>query len=78
MQEFQTNKADITQHRLVETPVNTISDNEVLAKVDRFAFTANNITYAVMGDQLKYWQFFPPNGDEAQNGGLFRYGILLM
>jgi len=70
MQEFQTNKADITQHRLVETPVNTISDNEVLAKVDRFAFTANNITYAVMGDQLKYWQFFPPNGDEAQKWGI--------
>jgi len=70
MQEFQTDKADITQHRLVETPVNTIGDNEVLVKVDRFAFTANNITYAVMGDQLKYWQFFPPNGDEAQKWGI--------
>src|SRR5262249_53125430 len=26
-------------------------------------FTANNITYAVLGDQLKYWQLFPaPKG----------------
>lgn len=77
MQEFQTNKEDITQHRLQETSVNTIGDNEVLVKVDRFAFTANNITYAVMGNQLKYWQFFPPHGDnhsdnsdEAQKWGL--------
>ena len=32
-------------------------------KVERFAFTANNITYAMLGDQLKYWQLFPaPNG----------------
>jgi len=32
-------------------------------KVDRFAFTANNITYAVLGDQLKYWSLFPePEG----------------
>ena len=32
-------------------------------KVDRFAFTANNITYAMLGDQLKYWQLFPaPEG----------------
>ena len=32
-------------------------------KVDRFAFTANNITYAVLGDELKYWQLFPaPEG----------------
>ena len=28
-------------------------------KVTRFAFTANNITYAVLGDQLKYWELFP-------------------
>jgi hypothetical protein len=70
MQEFQTNKADLTQGRLVETPVNAIADGEVLVKVDRFAFTANNITYAVMGDQLRYWQFFPPNGDESEKWGI--------
>ena len=35
----------------------------MLVKVERFAFTANNITYAVAGDQLKYWQLFPaPQG----------------
>jgi len=32
-------------------------------KVDRFAFTANNITYATLGDAMKYWQLFPaPEG----------------
>ena len=31
----------------------------VLFKVDRFALTANNITYAVAGDMLDYWGFFP-------------------
>lgn len=70
MQEFQTNKKDLTQGRLVETAENTINDGEVLVKVDRFAFTANNITYAVMGDHLRYWQFFPPNGDEAELWGI--------
>jgi hypothetical protein len=35
----------------------------LLVKVTRFAFTANNITYAVMGDTLKYWTLFPaPDG----------------
>jgi hypothetical protein len=35
----------------------------LLVKVDRFAFTANNITYALLGEQLKYWQLFPaPDG----------------
>ena len=34
-------------------------DGALLIGINRFAFTANNITYAVLGDQLKYWQLFP-------------------
>ncbi|GLH82408.1 hypothetical protein SSBR45G_73170 [Bradyrhizobium sp. SSBR45G] len=35
----------------------------LLVKVDRFGFSANNITYALLGEQLKYWQLFPaPDG----------------
>lgn len=70
MQEFQTNKKDITQSRLIPAPINTVGDNEVLVEVDRFAFTANNITYAAMGDQLQYWQFFPPHGEDAKQWGI--------
>ena len=32
---------------------------QALLRVDHFAFTANNITYAVAGDRLSYWNFFP-------------------
>lgn len=36
---------------------------EVLLAVDKFAFTANNITYAVFGEAMAYWSFFPaPEG----------------
>ena len=34
-------------------------DGQVVFRVDRFALTANNITYAVAGDMLGYWDFFP-------------------
>ncbi|WP_413519484.1 DUF2855 family protein [Psychrobacter glacincola] len=70
MQEFQTNKEDITQSRLIQAPINTAGDSEVLVEVDRFAFTSNNITYAAMGDPLQYWQFFPPHGEDAKNWGI--------
>ncbi|WP_063694676.1 DUF2855 family protein [Bradyrhizobium stylosanthis] len=44
-------------------PVDALPQDALLVKVDRFALTANNITYAVMGDELKYWQIFPaPEG----------------
>ena len=31
----------------------------MLLAIDRFSFTANNITYAALGDAFKYWNFFP-------------------
>jgi Protein of unknown function (DUF2855) len=40
-----------------------LGDGALLISIDRFAFTANNITYAMLGDRLKYWQLFPaPDG----------------
>jgi hypothetical protein len=36
-----------------------LPEESLLVKIDRFAFTANNITYAMAGDQLKYWHLFP-------------------
>lgn len=32
-------------------------------RVQRFALTANNVTYAMLGDQLGYWQFYPAADD---------------
>ncbi|MDF3882909.1 DUF2855 family protein [Cupriavidus basilensis] len=37
---------------------------EVLLKIDRFALTTNNITYAAFGDAMNYWQFFPTGQEE--------------
>jgi hypothetical protein len=40
-----------------------LSDDCLLVEVERFAFTANNITYAMLGDIMKYWQLFKaPDG----------------
>ena len=36
-----------------------LAENEVLLKADRFALTANNISYAASGDAIGYWGFFP-------------------
>lgn len=37
----------------------TLSTGQLLVEVDHFALTANNVTYAVAGDSMHYWQFFP-------------------
>jgi hypothetical protein len=36
---------------------------EITLAVERFALTANNVTYGAFGDAMGYWQFFPaPDG----------------
>jgi hypothetical protein len=53
---------DFQQCKFIETSLPAAADlleESLLVKVDRFAFTANNITYAMAGDQLKYWHLFP-------------------
>ena len=32
---------------------------QVCFRIDRFALTSNNVTYALIGDMLGYWTFFP-------------------
>jgi hypothetical protein len=61
--DFLVNKTDWKQHRFDDAPVPRLADGQVLFRVDRFAFTANNISYALAGDLLGYWRFFPaPDG----------------
>ena len=55
------NKADWSDFRFETSHADgdDLAANEVLLRVDRFALTSNNISYASAGDMLDYWGFFP-------------------
>ena len=64
--DFVVARNDLQQCKIVETQLPdaaTLPEEALLVKVTRFAFTANNITYAMLGDQMKYWQLFPAPKD---------------
>ncbi len=64
MQQFQVIKTKIEESRIVnQTSSRSLEENEIRLKIEKFAVTSNNITYAVAGDKLGYWQFFPPLED---------------
>ena len=44
---------------IASAPVPELAEGQVLARIERFALTANNITYAVAGYMIGYWKFFP-------------------
>ena len=64
--QFNISKTDFesTTLRQMSLPrLDELSDDCLLVEVERFAFTANNITYAMLGDVMKYWQLFKaPDG----------------
>jgi hypothetical protein len=70
--QFQVKRSLFLQHRLVETPAEdlSLSPGEILVAVEQFAYTANNITYAVAGDTIGYWKFFPPVGPDPDGWGV--------
>lgn len=58
---FEIDRNDFRRTRVVHQPArpDELADGQVLLGVERFAFTANNISYAVSGDLIGYWRFFP-------------------
>lgn len=42
-----------------EVAPSELGEAQALLRVESFALTANNVTYAVVGDQMAYWNFFP-------------------
>lgn len=58
--EFQVDRQDLSVARWVERDQSSgLAGGEALLKIDRFSMTANNITYAALGETMRYWDFFP-------------------
>ena len=58
--DFLVNRAEWHETRFVEGELpGELAPGQVRFRVDRFAFTANNISYALSGDMIGYWRFFP-------------------
>jgi len=59
---FEVSRKDLRSTRL-HTATLDCPAGAVLCRIERFALTANNITYGVFGDAMAYWQFFPADAE---------------
>lgn len=50
---------DLLQTAINDTLAPVPGAGEVLLEVEAFALTANTVTYAVVGETMRYWNFFP-------------------
>ena len=61
-------KDALSEAMLVTPEQGELADGAVRLEVESFSVTANNITYAVVGDGFGYWNFFPPKTQEEGLG----------
>ena len=61
--QFQVDRKDYRNTRIVSAELPAVGEGEVLVAIDRFALTSNNVSYAVSGDMVGYWAYYPAEGD---------------
>lgn len=57
--DFTVGRKDWSDSRIESHPAGELGPGQLRLKIERFALTSNNISYAAAGDMLKYWEFFP-------------------
>ena len=68
---------DLRNVAVVDATPGPLTDGQVRLRVDAFGFTANNVTYAAIGDLIGYWNFFPApdRGDDVTWGRVPVWGF---
>lgn len=59
MKRLLVDKANLFKTEIESLEKPDLGENEVLLKIDKYAFTTNNVTYAVAAPKIGYWKFFP-------------------
>jgi hypothetical protein len=62
-QVLEVRRASFGETRLSPLATGDVSDGQIRLRIDSFAVTANNVSYAGAGDMLGYWDFFPADDD---------------
>ena len=57
--ELEVDRTDLHRTRVLDDPAAELPAGAARLRIDAFALTSNNITYAAFGDALQYWNFFP-------------------
>ena len=73
MPDFLVKRDDFRDCRVVESDVPAVGPGQALLRVDSFGMTSNNVTYAVFGEAVSYWDFFPSS--EERWGRLPTWGF---
>jgi hypothetical protein len=61
---LEVSRDDLSATQLQDVAVPEPSDGQALLRADRVGVTANNVTYGVLGESFRYWEFFPASSPQ--------------
>ncbi len=67
--DLEVDRRDLRRVRAVARPSRALEAGEARLGIGSFGLTANNVTYAVFGDTMGYWRFFPVDGQSGADQG---------
>ncbi|WP_299079299.1 DUF2855 family protein [uncultured Paraglaciecola sp.] len=71
------NKKDFRKTQIVEADTMPLQQGEIRVNIDKFALTANNIGYAIGGDAVGYWQYFPTHEQDWGKVGVWGFADVI-
>ena len=77
--DIEINRGNFRELRIIGTDQVPLAEGQARLGVERFGLSSNNVTYAVVGDMLSYWDFFaasaPEEGDDTNWGRVPVWGF---
>jgi NADPH-dependent curcumin reductase CurA len=70
-------KSNHTAIKSLTTEMFPVQENEILLKIEKFGFTANNITYVALGKSFQYFDFFPANDSSLAKVNVWGVGSVV-
>jgi Protein of unknown function (DUF2855) len=67
--DLEVDRQDLHRVRAIPGATAPLGPGEARLRLDAFGLTANNITYAVFGDAMSYWEFFPGPEEDGTRWG---------
>ncbi len=61
--ELWVDRKNLRNTRIVSSALPSLGDGDVLVAIDQFGLTSNNVSYAISGDTIGYWGYYPAEGN---------------
>ncbi|MEI6130920.1 MAG: DUF2855 family protein, partial [Planctomycetota bacterium] len=61
-------RSELNRIRVDGSDADQLQADQARIRIDHFALSTNNITYAVYGEAMRYWDFFPAGPPEDADG----------